>query len=69
MYIGKNICRALLVLAPLALGGCLNVDSTHPAQPASTTVVVPPSTATVMPPTSTTTTTTTICPAGVQPPC
>jgi hypothetical protein len=69
----KFIFRTLLALAPLALGGCLNVDTTHPVQqPTSTTVVVPPTTTTtVMPPTSTTTstTTTTVCPIGVPAPC
>jgi len=58
-----RLIRSLLVLAPLALGGCLNVDTTHPAQPTSTTVVVPPTSST------TSTTTTTVCPSGAPAPC
>jgi hypothetical protein len=32
----------LVLLLPLALGGCLSFSSSDPPPPASTTVVVPP---------------------------
>jgi hypothetical protein len=35
----------LVLLLPLALGGCLSFSSSDPPPPASTTVVVPPGSA------------------------
>jgi hypothetical protein len=57
----KNIARTVLLLAPLALGGCLSFTSeSHPAAPPqNTTVVVPPSGST----------TTVVCPNGAPAPC
>jgi len=56
----KNIARLLLVLSPLALGACVNVERHPQPQPANTTVVVPPTTAP---------TTTVVCTNGAPPPC
>jgi len=36
----------LVVLLPLALGGCLSFSSSNPPPPSNTTVVVPPATCT-----------------------
>lgn len=54
--------RTLLavLIAPLALAGCLSFSSNHPAkEPSNTTVVVPPGNSG----------TTVICQDGSQPPC
>jgi len=56
----KTIARIMLVLSPLALGACVNVERQPAEQPAHTTVVVPPNTAP---------TTTVVCTAGAPPPC
>jgi len=60
-----RLARTLLLLAPLALAGCVSVTSTPRPAPQSTTVVVPPTSTT----TGTSTTTTTVCPAGTTAPC
>ncbi len=52
------VVRTLLLLAPLAVAGCVSFNSTRPPAPQSTTVVVPP------PADATSTTTTVVCPAG-----
>ena len=46
----------LVVLLPLALGGCLSFSSSNPPPPKSTTVVVPPGS-------------TAVCSDGSAPPC
>ena len=46
----------IVVLFPLALGGCLSFSSSNPPPPASNTVVVPPGSSAV-------------CANGTQPPC
>jgi hypothetical protein len=40
----KTVARALLLLAPLALAGCLSftTNTSRPTPPQNTTVVVPP---------------------------
>ena len=55
------VVRTLLLLAPLALAGCVSFSTTtHPNPPQNTTVVVPPGAGT---------TTTVVCPAGTPAPC
>ena len=57
----KTIARTLLVLSPLALGACVNVEHQPlQRQQPNTTVVVPPNTAP---------TTTVVCTTGAPPPC
>lgn len=46
----------LILLLPLALGGCLSFSSSNPPPPASNTVVVPPGS-------------TVVCADGTAPPC
>lgn len=46
----------IIVLLPLALGGCLSFSSSNPPPPASNTVVVPPGSSAV-------------CANGTAPPC
>jgi len=46
----------IIMLLPLALGGCLSFSSSNPPPPANTTVVVPQGS-------------TAVCANGTQPPC
>ncbi len=46
----------IIVLLPLALGGCLSFSSSNPPPPANNTVVVPQGS-------------TAVCANGTQPPC
>jgi hypothetical protein len=48
--------RLLILLLPLALGGCLSFSSSDPPPPSHTTVVVPPGS-------------TAVCANGTAPPC
>jgi len=59
----RQVTRALLVLAPLALAGCVSFNSHPTPPPQSTTVVVPPTG------TTSSTTTTVVCPGGAPAPC
>ena len=45
-----------LILLPLALGGCLSLNSSNPARPANNTVIVPQGS-------------TALCSNGAAPPC
>jgi hypothetical protein len=59
----KQMLGMLLLVSPIALGGCMSftTDTTHPPQ--NTTVVVPPTS------TTTSTTTTVVCSNGAPAPC
>jgi hypothetical protein len=48
-------CMVVLIV-PLALGGCVSLSSSNPPPPSNTTVVVPQGT-------------TVVCPNGTSPPC
>lgn len=54
----KNAARLLLLLSPLALGACVNVEHQPQPQPTSTTVVVPPASGSTV-----------VCSTGAPPPC